>query len=79
MGAWGWGVFSNDVAADVRGEWREAILDGADPAEASSRIIEQWCSPRGLGPEVTEFWTGLRPLSWRPAGFSHRFGTGRSR
>jgi hypothetical protein len=54
MGAWGWGVFSNDLAADVRGAWREAILDGADAAEASSRIIEEWRSPRGRGSDVTE-------------------------
>jgi hypothetical protein len=63
MGAWGWGVFSNDLAADVRSAWREAILGGEDPAQASARIIERSGSPHDLAPEVTaevtEFWTGL--------------------
>jgi Domain of unknown function (DUF4259) len=28
MGAWGTAIFANDTAADVRDEWREAILEG---------------------------------------------------
>jgi hypothetical protein len=63
MGAWGWGVFSNDLAADVRSAWREAILDGEDPAQASARIIERSGAPHDLArevtAEVTQFWTGL--------------------
>jgi hypothetical protein len=28
MGTWGVGVFSDDFAADIRGEWRDAIAEG---------------------------------------------------
>ena len=30
MGAWGAGIFDNDMAADARDEWREAIRAGDD-------------------------------------------------
>ena len=38
MGAVGTGIFSNDTAADVREEWREAIRDGEDPGALSDRL-----------------------------------------
>jgi hypothetical protein len=38
MGSWGVGVFSDDLALDVRGEWREALLRREDPATVSRRM-----------------------------------------
>jgi hypothetical protein len=32
VGSWGTGIFSDDLAADVRGDWCDAIIDGEDPA-----------------------------------------------
>jgi hypothetical protein len=55
MGTWGPGIFSNDVAADARSEWRDALVGGEDPAAASTRIIRAFGG--GLGD--AEFWTGL--------------------
>jgi hypothetical protein len=57
MGAWGPGIFDNDLAADVRDEWREAIRAGEDAAAATARIREELESDDE--PSRTEFWTGL--------------------
>lgn len=40
MGTWGTGIFSDDLAADIRGDWRDAIIDGEDPAAVTRRLIE---------------------------------------
>jgi hypothetical protein len=42
VGAWGPGIFQNDTAADVRDDWRDAILDGEDAAAASARLLAKW-------------------------------------
>lgn len=34
MGTWGTGIFDNDTACDIRGEYREQIEDGVDDGEA---------------------------------------------
>src|SRR4051812_25721854 len=40
LGAWGTAIFSDDSASDVRDEWREAILDGLSPEDATQRLLE---------------------------------------
>ena len=40
LGAWGTAIFSEDSASDVRDEWREAILDGLSPEDATQRLLE---------------------------------------
>jgi hypothetical protein len=44
MGAWGPGIFSNDLAADVRAEWRERILAGEDASveHEAPESIRRW-------------------------------------
>jgi hypothetical protein len=63
VGAWGAGLFDDDVAADVRGEWQAAIGDGLTPAEATARLIG------GLGSNFADdvddgpvFWIALAAL-----------------
>jgi hypothetical protein len=38
MGSWGVGVFSDDLALDIRGEWRDALLRREDPVAISRRM-----------------------------------------
>src|SRR3954471_19628263 len=40
LGAWATSIFSDDSASDVRDEWREAILDGLSPEDATQRLLE---------------------------------------
>jgi hypothetical protein len=42
VGTWGTGIFSDDTAADVRGEWREALMDGLADDEATARVLAQF-------------------------------------
>src|SRR4051812_49869098 len=59
MGSWGPGIFSDDLAADVRAEWREAILAGEDAARASDALIARYGG--GLFGEGMEIgvWVGV--------------------
>jgi hypothetical protein len=41
VGTWGAGIFQDDVAADVRGDWRGALLDGLEPAAATTRVLDR--------------------------------------
>ena len=42
MGTWGVGLFESDLAADMRGDWDEAIADGRSPDEAMKLLIERY-------------------------------------
>jgi hypothetical protein len=59
MGTWGVGLFQDDVAADVRGDWREAILDGQDSEEATQTLQASYASAIGDPDESTVFWLAL--------------------
>lgn len=39
MGTWGPAIFSDDLACDVRDEWRGLIGEGVSPEEATARIV----------------------------------------
>jgi hypothetical protein len=60
MGPWGTAIFTDDFAADVRDEWREAILDGRSPEEATNRVVMQFGQAiEGDPDEVAVFWMAL--------------------
>jgi len=42
MGVSGTSIFANDIACDVRGDYRELIEDGVDDAEATRKIIAKY-------------------------------------
>jgi hypothetical protein len=60
MGAWGTAIFADDTAADVRDEWREAILDGKSPEQATSHVIKLFGEAiEGDPDEEAVFWMAL--------------------
>lgn len=59
MGAWGAGVFSNDTAADIRGNLRELLEDGLAPEEATERLTSSAQGAEDDPDDATSFWTGL--------------------
>lgn len=71
MGTWGTGLFENDTARDVRGDFCDFIADGSSPAEASRWIIDQWDPDDNLdeGPVV---WLTLAALQSRVGWLSQR-------
>ena len=42
MGVSGTSIFANDIACDVRGDYRELIEDGVDDAEATRKILDKY-------------------------------------
>lgn len=42
MGTWGAAIFSDDLAADIRGDWKDAIAKGISPAEATDRLLAKY-------------------------------------
>lgn len=59
MGTWGPGIFSDDTASDIRGDWREAIMDGLSPAKATERLLERYRDVREDTDEGPLFWFAL--------------------
>ena len=57
MGSWGPAIFSDDLACDVRGDYRELLEDNVPDDEACRRVIESY---RHLDPdEAHVFWLAL--------------------
>ena len=42
MGAWGPAIFSDDVACDVRDQYRAMIEDQVPDADAEERVLDAW-------------------------------------
>jgi hypothetical protein len=59
MGSWSTGVFGNDLASDVRGEYRELIEDGTPDAEALQKVLGGFAQDVDDPDNGTCFWTGL--------------------
>ena len=59
MGAWGTAIFSEDSASDVRDEWREAILDGLSPEDATQRLLETFDDHLEEADTERLFWMAL--------------------
>lgn len=59
MGVWGAGIFANDLSADVRGEWREALLDGLSEDAATERLLASYRSELDDEDDGPLFWLAL--------------------
>jgi hypothetical protein len=59
MGTWGTGIFDSDLARDVRGEWRDGILDGQDPSPLAQRLIDTVAPDDSEPGEAAVFWIAL--------------------
>lgn len=65
MGAWGVAVFSDDLAADIRGDFRELIGDGLTPSEATDRLKAEYASSLANPDEMPVFWIALALSQWK--------------
>ncbi len=63
MGAWGPAIFSDDIACDVRDDYRELIGEGVSGTEATRRLVEEYRPDDD--PSDTVFWLGLAATQWR--------------
>lgn len=56
MGTWGYGIFSDDVATEVRDTYRELLGEGVEDDEAARRVLEE---SRERGARPTLVWLAL--------------------
>jgi hypothetical protein len=54
LGTWGPGIFSDDTAADVRGDFRELVEGGVPDDEATARVVDRYRD--ALGDEEHLLW-----------------------
>lgn len=64
MGTWGPGIFADDLASDVQGTFRDLIGQGVEPAEATDRLVDEYCPDGDLG-DGPVFWLALAATQWR--------------
>jgi hypothetical protein len=65
MGTWGVSIFSNDTAADVRGDFRESIGEGKTPEQATLDLIKQYALSDDDPEDSIPFWLGLAATQHR--------------
>ena len=66
MGVWGTAIFSDDLAADLRADYRMMIGDGLTGPEATERLLKQWAPSSEKDPDMAAiFWLALAVTQWK--------------
>ena len=65
MGAWGVAVFSDDLAADLRDEFRILVGEGLSSTEAVDRLLNEYASSIADDDEKSVFWIALASSQWK--------------
>lgn len=65
MGTWGVAIFSDDLAADLRGEFRDLIGEGLTPSQAVNRLVGEYASSLRDDEEMPVFWLALAAMEWQ--------------
>jgi hypothetical protein len=65
MGAWGPAIFSDDLACDVRDEFKDLIADGLNPEEATNKLIENYSISKEDPEDYNVFWLSLTATQWK--------------
>ncbi len=64
MGAWGAGLFDDDLACDVQAEYRQAISEGLDPPATRDRVLERFAEALSDPDEAPVVWLSLAATAW---------------
>lgn len=65
MGVLGPGLFSDDIACDVRDEYRGLIAAGASGEEATTLLLESWQEVLDVPDAGPVFWLALAVTQWK--------------
>lgn len=65
MGTWGTGLYSDDLAADVREEFRDLLGEGLTAEAAVNRLRKEYKSSLRDRDEEAVFWLALADTAWR--------------
>ncbi|MFA6046466.1 MAG: hypothetical protein WC718_15885 [Phycisphaerales bacterium] len=64
MGVWGYRLFEDDAALDIRSEFRDHIGDGHTPTQAVAKLMKAWRPERWDTQAYASFWLALAATSW---------------
>jgi len=65
MGTWGVAVFSDDLAADVRADFRDLIGEGLSSTQAVEKLLAMHASSLKDDDESAVFWISLALSQWK--------------
>jgi hypothetical protein len=65
MGTWGTALFSDDLASDLRGEFRDLIGEGLTTKAAVNRLKTEYKPSLSDPDEESVFWLALADTGWR--------------
>jgi hypothetical protein len=65
MGAWGSAIFSDDLASDLRDEFKDLIAEGLNSEEATEKLIESYGINKDDLEEYNVFWLSLAATQWK--------------
>lgn len=65
MGTWGAGLFADDDAADLRGDYRAYLADAQSDAGATDLAARSYDASLDRPGETTAFWLALASIQWR--------------
>ena len=65
MGAWGTGIFQDDMACDVRDSYRDFLGEGMSGPDAKARILKEFSSILGDAHESGVLWMALAAVQWK--------------
>lgn len=68
MGTWGAGLFCDDVACDIRTQFRELLREGQTIPQATRRILEEWQEAVEDADDGPVIWLALASLQWDRGG-----------
>lgn len=71
MGSWGVGLFSDDVACDVRDDYRAALEDGLTADAARDRVLERFADALADTEEGPLVWLALAATAWKKGRLDH--------
>ncbi|MEI6521345.1 MAG: hypothetical protein WCO98_15110, partial [bacterium] len=65
MGAWGTAIFSDDIASDIRNDYKDLIGDGLSPSEATNKILTEWDASIDDSDDGPVIWLALAVTQWK--------------
>lgn len=65
MGTWGPALFSDDIASDLRDDFRDAIADGLSPAAATEKVLAEYRPDSSDPPYAAAVWLALAATQWK--------------
>jgi len=65
MGTWGAAIFSDDLALDIRDEFKELIGDGCSASQATAVLIQQFQEVIDDVEAGPVFWLALAAIQWK--------------